>query len=86
MIASLCVSLLAIGLRVRTLLYTGTAFLAADMVALVARGAIDQPNVLWIVGVVLGGAVITLGAICENHRETVLSRLRGMSAALETWN
>lgn len=86
MIASVCVCLLAIGLRVRTLLYTGTAFLLADLVALVARGAIDQPNVLWIVGVVIGGAVLTLGAVCENHRETVLSRLRGMSAALETWN
>ncbi len=86
MIASVLVALLGIGLRIRVLLYTGTAFLLADLMAIVARGSMDQPNLLWVVGLVIGGLVIALGAFCENHRETLLARLRGMAAALEQWN
>lgn len=85
MIAATLLALVAIGLRVRTLLYTSSAFLLADIVALVARGSIDEPNVLWIAGVVLGAAIIALGAICENHREIVLARLRYLAAELEQW-
>ncbi len=85
MIAASLLALTAIGLRVRTLLYTSSAFLLADLVALVARGSIDEPNVLWIAGVVLGASIIALGAVCENHRETVLARLRYLAAELEQW-
>lgn len=85
MIASALLALVAIGLRVRVLLYTSTAFLLADLVALVARGSVDEPNVLWITGVALGALIIALGAACENHRETILARLRGLAAELEQW-
>jgi hypothetical protein len=67
------------------LLYTSTAFLLADLVAFVARGSVDEPNVLWIAGVALGAMIIALGAVCENHRETILARLRYLSAELEQW-
>jgi hypothetical protein len=83
MVASTVLSLVAIGLRNRSLLYTSTAFLVADLVALVARGSQDEPAVLWIVGVLLGASIIGLGAFFENHRETVLARLRGLAAELE---
>ena len=85
MVASAVLALAAIGLRIRTLLYTSTAFLLADLVALVTRGSMDEPNVLWIAGVLLGASIIALGAVCENHRETVLARLRGLAAELEQW-
>lgn len=85
MMASIAVSLVAIGLRIRTLLYTGTAFLLADLMATVVRGSVDQPNLLWIVGVAIGASVIALGAVCENHRETVLARLRGLASDLSQW-
>ncbi len=85
MIAAVAVALVSIGLRIRVLLYTSTAFLLADLVAVVARGSVDHPNLLWIVGVILGSLVITLGAICENHRETLLARIRVLAAAMEQW-
>lgn len=85
MIAASLLALIAIGLRVRTLLYMSTAFLLADIVALVARGSMDEPNVLWIAGVVLGASIIALGAVCENHREIILARMRSLAAELEQW-
>lgn len=85
MVASVLLALAAIGLRIRTLLYTSTAFLLADLVALVARGSVDEPNVLWIAGVALGAAIICLGAVCENHRESLLARLRYLASELEQW-
>ena len=86
MVAAVVVCLLAIGLEVRALIYAGTAFLMADLVAIVIRGGIDRPNILWIAGVAFGTIVIVLGAICEKHREDVLQRLRILSARLETWH
>jgi hypothetical protein len=85
MVAAVCVTLLSIGLHVRALMYTGTAFLVADLLAMVIRGGIDRPNILWIAGIALGSAVILLGALCENHREAVLQRLQMLAAELETW-
>lgn len=83
---SVCVILLAIGLRLRALIHTGTAFLLADLVMMVVRSSIDHPSLLWICGLGLGGGVIVLAAICERHREQVLSRIRMLSAELATWN
>ncbi len=85
MVCSVIVSLLAIGLRLRALLYSGTAFLVADLVAMVIRGSIDHPNLLWLAGLAVGASVITLGAICENHRERLLTRLRTLAAELQSW-
>ncbi|MGH9363300.1 MAG: hypothetical protein ACRD2T_15420, partial [Thermoanaerobaculia bacterium] len=85
MIASVAVVLAAIGLRVRALMYAGTAFLAADLAAMVVRGGIEDHNVLWIAGLALGAGVIALAAWCERRREAVQSRLRALAAALETW-
>ena len=85
MVCSVMVALLAIGLRLRALMYSGTAFLIADLIAMVVRGSVDHPNLLWLAGLGIGAAVITLGAICENHREGLLARLRLMAAELQSW-
>lgn len=85
MVASVGVTLVSIGLRVRALMYTGSAFLLADLVAMVVRGSVDRPTVLWMAGILLGAAVIALAAFCENHREVLLSRMRRLAAELESW-
>lgn len=85
LVASVAVTLVAMGLRIRALMYTGTAFLLADLTAMVVRGSIDNPNVLWIAGIVLGCLVIGLAAYCERYREVMLQRLRLLAAELETW-
>ena len=82
----LVVILLAIGFRIRPLLYMGTAFLVADMLALVVRGSLENQNLLAISGIGLGIGVIVIGAIAERNRELVLQRLRKLSATLESWN
>lgn len=86
MAASLGVSVLSLGLKSRPLLYSGTAFLVADLIALVVRGSLERTDVLWIVGIALGSSVIALAAYCENHREVVLQRMRMLSATLQTWS
>ncbi|MCC6511014.1 MAG: hypothetical protein IT423_18070, partial [Pirellulaceae bacterium] len=83
---SVLVILLAIGLRLRALIHTGTAFLLADLVMMVVRSTHDYPSLLWISGLALGVAVIVLAAVCERHREQLLSRIRLLSAELATWN
>ena len=83
---SVIVILLAIGLRIRTLVYVGTAFLFADLVAMVIQSAMANPGMLWIGGLGIGVAVIALAAICENHREQLLAKIRVLSAELATWN
>ena len=85
MIASVGIALLAIGLRVRALVYTGTAFLLADLAAMVVRGSMDDANVLWIAGLAMGTAVLMLGAACERNREAVLQRMRVLAEALKRW-
>jgi hypothetical protein len=85
MLLSVLVVLGAIGFRVRALMYTGTAFLVADLAAMVVRGSVDDPNLLWIAGVALGAGVVALGAIAERNREALLQRLRVVSATLQAW-
>ncbi len=86
MLLSVAVLLVAIGIRVRVLMYTGLGFLIADMIAMVVRGSVDHPDLLWLAGIACGVAVVTLAAICENNREKLLQRMRAMAAELETWN
>ena len=86
MVLSVVVLLLGIGVRVRVLVYAGAAFLCADLVAMVVRGSIDNPNLLWVAGIACGAAVLALGAFCENNREVLLQRMRALSSELETWN
>ena len=86
MLLSVLVILASIGLRIRSLVYAGSAFLLADLVAMVVRSTIHNANLLWVCGVVLGIGVIALAAFCENHREKLLSRIRIVSAELATWN
>lgn len=85
MVLATAVLLVSIGLRLRALMYTGTAFLVADLVAMVICGGIDHPDLLWIAGIGFGAAIITLGAICENNREKLLQRMRIVSAQMEQW-
>ncbi|MDX1606712.1 MAG: hypothetical protein R3202_11005, partial [Candidatus Competibacterales bacterium] len=86
MLCAVSVILLAIGLRLRALLYSGSAFLAAAVAAAVVRGGIDRPDSLWLAGLVLGAAVVTLGALAERHREQLLARLRQLAAVLAQWS
>jgi len=85
LLASVVVTLLSIGLRIRVLMFTGTGFLIADLLAMIVRGSIDDPSLLWIAGIAVGAAVIVLAAVCENHRETLHARLRILAAELESW-
>ena len=86
MFLSVAVILIAIGLRIRSLVYAGSAFLFVDLVAMVIRSTMHNLNLLWICGVVLGIGVIVLAAFCENHREKLLAQIRMVSAELATWN
>ena len=86
MLLSVLVVLIAIGLRVRVLMYTGVAFLFADLLAMLVRSAVDHPNMLWVSGLGLGLVVIAIGAVCEVYRERLLSRVRTLSSELATWN
>ncbi len=86
MLLSVLVIFAAIGLRISSLVYAGSAFLLADLVAMVVRSTIHNVNLLWVCGVVLGIGVIALAAFFENHRDKLLSRIRIVSAELATWN
>ncbi|MGV3485997.1 MAG: DUF2157 domain-containing protein [Planctomycetaceae bacterium] len=86
MVLSVVVILLAIGLRLRALIHTGAAFLCVDLVAMVIRSTIDHPGMLWMIGLLVGAVVIAIAAVCENHRERLLSRIRLLSAELSTWH
>jgi hypothetical protein len=85
MVASVFTILAAIGFRTRALMYTGTAFLAADITAMIARGSIDHPQLLWVAGAAFGAGILGLGALCELKREQVQQRLRAVGAALAEW-
>ena len=85
MVMSVLVILLAIGLRLRALVYTGTAFLVTDLIAMVLRSHEVYPLVPWFCGIALGAGVIAFAAFCENHREKVLTQIRMLSAELATW-
>jgi hypothetical protein len=85
MVSSVALTLLAMGLRVRALMYTGTAFLVADLLAMLVHGSLRHLDVLWIAGLLLGAAVLSLAAFCENHRELLHQRLRLLAAELEAW-
>jgi len=85
MVAAVLVLLTAIGLRVRALMYTATGFLVADLAGMVIRGCVDHPQMLWLAGLLMGTSVVVVGAICERQRETLLSRVRQLSAVLEAW-
>jgi len=86
MVLSVLVVLIAIGLRVRVLMFTGIAFLFADLLAMLVRSAIDHPQMLWASGLSLGLLVMAIAAICEVYRERLLSRMRFLSSELATWN
>ena len=85
MVLCVLVVLLSIGLRLRALVYTGSAFLMADLLGMVVRSSIDNPTLLWVCGLGMGVSVIALAAFCENHREKVLARIRLVTAELATW-
>ncbi|HEY2840514.1 MAG TPA: hypothetical protein VGJ26_15260 [Pirellulales bacterium] len=86
MIASIVTILLAIGLRVRALIYTGLGFLLADLAGMIVRGCVDHPQLLWVAGLGLGTGVLVLGALAELKREKLLARVRVLSLALEAWD
>jgi hypothetical protein len=86
MLLSVLVVLIAIGLRVRVLMFTGVAFLFADLLAMLVRSAIDHPQMLWASGLALGLLVMAMAAVCEIYRERLLSRMRFLSSELATWN
>lgn len=86
MVLSVAVIVMSIGLRLRVLVFTGTAFLLADLAGIVVRSTIDHPGLLWVCGLALGAAVIALAAVCERHRENVLAGIRTVTAKLAAWS
>jgi hypothetical protein len=86
MVLCVLVILISIGLRIRALIYTGSAFLLADLSGMVVRSTIDNPTLLWVGGIGLGITVIALAAVCENHRENLMAKIRMLSSELATWN
>lgn len=86
LIAATLTILVAIGLRVRALIYTGIGFLLADLAGMIVRGCVDQPQLLWVAGLGLGTAVVVIGALAEMKREKLLARVRTLSLALEAWD
>lgn len=86
LVLCVCVVLASIGLRLRALIFTGSAFLLIDLLAMVVHSSLDHPQALWIAGLGIGAGVIALAAICENQREHLLARIRQLSAELATWN
>lgn len=85
LLLSVVVIMMAIGLRLKSLIYTGSAFLLTDLIVMVIRSREAYPFVPWLCGIAVGVGVIGLAAFCENHREKVLSRIRLLSAELSTW-
>lgn len=85
MVAAVVVLLAGIGLRTRAMVYAGTAFLLADLAAMVVRGSVDHPELLWVAGLGLGASILGLGAACELGRERVQQRVRAIGSALESW-
>ncbi len=86
MLSATIVLFVAMGLRVRALLYTATAFLVGDLIAIVIRGCVDQPQFLWIAGIGLGTTVVFLAAYCERRRDRIIERIQTLSAALGKWS
>ncbi|MCA9182408.1 MAG: hypothetical protein KDA51_13170, partial [Planctomycetales bacterium] len=86
LVLCVCIVLASIGLRLRALMFTGSAFLLVDLVAMVIHSSFDHPQLMWIAGLAIGGGVIALAAICENQRERLLDRIRLISAELATWH
>ena len=86
LVLSVGLVVLAIGLRTRVLLYVGTAFLFADLAAMVVRGSLHDRNVLWGTGVGLGLLVLLVAGLCENRRGVIEARVRRLSSVLETWH
>jgi len=86
MVLSVVVVLIAIGMHLKSLMYTGSAFLCADLIGMIVRSTIDHPALLWVCGLSLGAAVIALAAYCEQHREDLLKRIRLITAEFATWN
>jgi len=86
MAASMAITLLGMGLRIRSLLYIGTAFLVGDLTAILVRGCFDHPDLLWLAGIGLGTTVLVLAAVCERKREQIVMRIQSLSAALQQWD
>jgi hypothetical protein len=86
MVLCVLMILIAMGLRIRALMFTGSAFLLADLGGMILKSTIDNPMLLWVGGIGLGVSVIALAAFCENHRENLLAKIRLLSAELATWN
>lgn len=66
--------LLGVLLRVRTFLFLGASFLAVSMLTVVWYAAVDRNQTwLWyVVGIIVGIAILVLFAIFEKKRQTVL--------------
>lgn len=86
LILSVIIVVVAIGLRVRSLVYCGTGFLLVDLLAMVVQSTSDSPTLLWGIGILTGVGLMALAAYCERHREQLLARIRMLSSELATWD
>jgi hypothetical protein len=67
--------LAGIALRVRSFLFLGTGFLLLALGAIIYHAAVDlrQTWLIWVCGIVLGGAILTLFALFEKKRSEMLA-------------
>ncbi|MEO8271883.1 MAG: hypothetical protein ABI557_19325, partial [Aureliella sp.] len=54
LILCVCIVLASIGMRLRALMFMGSAFLLVDLVAMVIHSSFDHPQLLWIAGLAIG--------------------------------
>ncbi|HVS09383.1 MAG TPA: hypothetical protein VMS76_05860 [Planctomycetota bacterium] len=86
MVLSTAVIFASLAVKARAMLYSGTAFLVADLITMVVRGTLQHVNLLWIFGLGLGALLIVVAALCENRREVLQAKLRSLAVRLESWS
>ena len=84
-ILSLATTFGGLALRIRALLYVGTAvFILNALNQLVLLNSL-YPFTKWVVGILVGSALIWIAASFETRREQVITLIRDWTQELETW-
>jgi len=70
-------------LRIRSFLFLGTAFLALALITIIYHASVDlrQTWLIWVAGIALGLAILSLFALFEKKRAEVI----GMMKRVKQW-